>query len=70
VQAVISSIALGAASIMASEFWEDMTTDKQNMPTPRWAKPFLFAALCVLIGLEGTKVREDFKVMLGGPVED
>ena len=64
IQGAVSSVALVAAAIMLSEFFEDIVKKTDNMPCPRWLKPFLFIGLSVLIALEGTKVRNDFKEVL------
>lgn len=64
IQGAVSSVALVAAAIMLSEFFEDIVKKTNNMPCPKGLKPFLFASLAVLIALEGTKVRNDFEEVL------
>jgi len=64
IQGAVSSVALVAAAIMLSEFFEDIVKKTDNMPCPRWLKPPLFVGLAVLVAMEGTKIRNDFKEVL------
>ena len=60
-QAAVSFIGMTTCIIMASELWEDVLNDTDNMRVPAIFKPFLFAALVILAALEGEKVRKDLR---------
>lgn len=55
----VSFLAMVVCSIVLSELEEDILRDTNNMDVPPVVKPPLALGLCILIGLEGEKVRHD-----------
>jgi len=61
----VSFLAMVVCSIILSELEEDILRDTNNMDVPPVLKPPLALGLCILIGLEGEKVRHDLDRLAG-----